>query len=151
MHFPKRPHSDHVLFISTVRSILFASDIFAGSAQGWVVFNKSSQRIWKTLEDVGRRGWKTWVVSRKRLEDVTFFLKRRKASFLFFKFEIHVFQAILRGFPTSSSNVFQRLPTSSMCVATTLGDCPKPISMLGAVWAMFGRSAASNPPCGSLL
>ena len=75
-------------------------------------------RRWKTLEDVaGRRG----EASQNRLEDVILILKRRKA-FSFLKFEIHVFQAISRGFPTSSSNVFQRLPTSSICVETICGD-----------------------------
>ena len=113
MYFPKRPHSDHVLFISTVRSTLLASNIFAGSAQGWVVFNKSSQRTWKTLEDVGRRGWKTWEASRNRLEDVILILKRRKASFLFLNLKFTSSKRFCEAsprLPATSSNVFQHLP-----------------------------------------
>ena len=76
------------------------------------------------MEDVGRC-WKTWLEDvgslAKSLGRRDFDLKKKKSFFSLFKFEIHVFQAILRGFPTSSSNVFQRLPTSSMCVATILG------------------------------
>ena len=77
------------------------------------------------MEDVGRR-WKTWLEDvgslAKSLGRRDSDFKKKKCFFSFFKFEIHVFQAILRGFPTSSSNVFQRLPTSSMCAATILGD-----------------------------
>ena len=83
---------------------------------------KSSQRTWKTLEDVGRRCWKTWGSLAKSLGRRVFDLKKKKSFFFFFKFENHVFQAISRGFPTSSSNVFQRLPTSSICVETICGD-----------------------------
>ena len=87
-----------------------------------------SQRTWKTLEDVGRRCWKTWGSLAKSLGRRVFDLKKKKSFFSFFKFENHVFQAISRGFPTSSSNVFQRLPTSSICVETICGDgITKPI------------------------
>ena len=86
----------------------------------------SSQRTWKMLEDAGRRGWKTWGSLAKSPGRRDFDLKKKKSFFSFFNYEIHVFQAISRGFPTSSSNVFQRLPTSSMCVATNrVGAIPK--------------------------
>ena len=86
------------------------------------LLDRLSQRTWKTLEDVGRRGWKMWGSLAKSLGRRVFDLKKKKSFFFFFKFENHVFQAISRGFPTSSSNVFQRLPTSSICLETICGD-----------------------------
>ena len=47
---------------------------------------------------------------------------KRERKFFRFLDQSHVFQAISRGFPTSSSNVFQRLPTSSICLETICGD-----------------------------
>ena len=76
-------------------------------------FPKSSQRTWKTLEDVGRRGWKTWGSLVKSLGRRDFDFKKKKSFFSFFimKFTSSKrFHEASPRLPATSSNVFQHLP-----------------------------------------
>ena len=72
-----------------------------------------SQRTWKTLEDVGRRCWKTWGSLAKSLGRRDFDLKKKKSFFSFFNSKFTSskrFREASPRLPATSSNVFQRLP-----------------------------------------